>query len=293
MDGLSLMRQLAWSDVPAGSVILGRNGLQYRTIGQSDASKITLEPVAGGAQVSLVPQGPAQVLSEPLPSLEPVRRNQAWDAVDETQSAADAKHLDWIAELPAAEAEAVMVLDRILTGEWESQVTTSKNWLIEDQASMTVTELLGHMMHFHGIGMSFTSDEAVGVEWLREMHAEDHQRNRIGDRSYLVHTHDIGTISRYELLRRMADAGVLYATKQRNEAQTYKEAVRLFGEHPQTTYMSRCAVEGQRSGHEICVCDNCLCTRLMKPNAKSSCKMTPGCKGKMERIAPRPQRFKP
>lgn len=285
------MRQLAWSDVPAGSVILGRNGLQYRTVGQSDASKITLEPVAGGTQVQLVPQGPAQVLSQPLPSLEPVRRPAAWDAVDEAQAAADAEHLDWISELPAAEAEAVMVLDRILTGEWESQVTTSKQWLIEDQASMNHAELIGHMIHFHSLG-NWSFQEPI-TDMLQSVHSEDHQRNRIGDRSYLVHTHDIGTISRYELLKRMADAGVLYATKQRNEAQTYKEAVRLFGEHPQTTYMSRCAIEGQRSGHEICVCNTCLSTRLMKPDAKSTCKMTPGCKGKMERIAPRPQRFKP
>lgn len=281
------MRQLAWSDVPAGSVILGRNGLQYRTVGQSDASKITLEPVAGGAQVQLMPQGPAQVLSTPLPSLEPVRRPAAWDTIDEAQAAADAKHLDWISELPAAEAEAVLTLDRILTGEWEGQVTTSKNWLIEDQASMSDNELCGHMAHFHGF------DAIINRDTLKDSHAEDHQRNRIGDRSYLVHTHDIGTISRYELLKRMADAGVLYATKQRNEAQTYKEAVRLFGEHPQTTYMSRLTIEGQRSGHELCVCSMCLTVRMMKPDAKSKCKMTPHCTGKMERIQARPQRFKP
>jgi hypothetical protein len=82
-----------------------------------------------------------------------------------------------------------------------------------------------------------------------------------------------------EVVIQLAEAGQLYVTNQVSAAQLLPEA----------HWLTRWAVEGQRTGQEWCSCDVCGEIQLIKPAPKRVCHMSYRCRGHMVRIAPRPR----
>lgn len=90
------------------------------------------------------------------------------------------------------------------------------------------------------------------------------------------------------IVRAIADAGLLYATKDRDREETEREALSCF---PDAGYVVAWALEGQVTGHEWYSCAECDELRLQRTatSTKSKCRMSPHCEGDMVRIAPRPR----
>lgn len=285
-----------WPEVTKGSFVQGKDGHPWcvdeiETDGY--VTKVTIRH-QDGRRVEASPTGSVLVLKaapgpKPVIALKPIHK-----AVDDAEDRRRADRIEWLYELPPAQREQVLLVDRIFQGEWEDQGTDTKNWLIEGDDSMSEDELEAHCTMMHAWPMVTMQD--VNDARSKGMHRADHQRVLHGRAGYVKHQHDPGLQSRYELLCAMAEHDLLYATKERSEADTYRDVINVFGEHPEAGYLSRLAIDGQRSGFELCACNVCHQVRQIKPSgnkATISCKMTPGCKGKMERIQARPRAFKP
>lgn len=283
-----------WPEVTPGSIVQGKDGQPWTVESiQADGATAHVTIRNGERVVTASPTGSVLVL-KPGAGPKPVSIHQErHDAVDAREMAMRARRLTWLDELPEPERQKVLLVDRIFSGEWEDQGTDAKNWLIPGDNDMSELELIMHLHEIHSHPAPEPDTEHELVTSLRALHRADHQRLTHGRTGYVKHTHDPSMQGRYELLCGMAEAGVLYATKQRNEAETHAAVLRQFGGHPDAGWLSRLAIDGQRSGFELHACNVCHQVRQTKPPAKTVCKMTPGCKGKLERIQARPRAFKP
>lgn len=289
-----------WPEVTPGSIVQGKDGQPW-TVESIEVDGATAHVTIrnGERVVTASPTGSVLVL-KPGAGPKPVSIHQErHDAVDAREMAMRARRLTWLDELPEPERQKVLLVDRIFSGEWEDQGTDAKNWLVPGDDDMSRLELATHIREMHArddeeaFRLQLHHPEVEHLTSLVHLHRADHQRLTHGRTGYVKHTHDPAMRSRYELLCDMAEAGVLYATKQRNEAETHAAVLRQFGEHPDAGWLSRLAIDGQRSGFELHACNVCHQVRQTKPPAKTVCKMTPGCKGKLERIQARPRAFKP
>jgi hypothetical protein len=94
-----------------------------------------------------------------------------------------------------------------------------------------------------------------------------------------------------ELIKRAYAAKCLYATAERSWQDVLVSARDVLD--VRDLWVVHWALAGQTTGHEWCVCSSCAELALTSPpTAKSEprrCRMTPDCKGVMQRIAPRPR----
>jgi hypothetical protein len=84
--------------------------------------------------------------------------------------------------------------------------------------------------------------------------------------------------------------GLLYATAERTASRTLAAAMASeYEPKDEIATVVLWALEGQRSGHEWMECRGCGELRMASPGPKVPCRMTPGCRGPMARLAPRPR----
>lgn len=90
------------------------------------------------------------------------------------------------------------------------------------------------------------------------------------------------------LIRRLAEAGLLYVTTTQTRGQLIRRLLQAdWSSKPQVISLVIWSIQGQLTGHEWQACLTCHQVRLTTVG-KHRCKMTPGCKGRLERIAERP-----
>lgn len=96
------------------------------------------------------------------------------------------------------------------------------------------------------------------------------------------------------IIKALAEKGLLYFTADRGPVETHKEALEAgVGTPTVVDQVSRWTLEGQATGHEWYLCPGCGELRLMTVKARRICTsntplLPPRCRGRMERIAPRP-----
>jgi hypothetical protein len=86
----------------------------------------------------------------------------------------------------------------------------------------------------------------------------------------------------------LAERSCLYATAGKSAGRVLAEARHVMPEN--LMWLVGWALAGQATGHEWCGCSQCGEIRLMELTRLEDerCKMTNGCGGHMQRIAPRP-----
>ena len=86
-----------------------------------------------------------------------------------------------------------------------------------------------------------------------------------------------------EILERLASEQLLYATSARSATQTRQALRAQPWADPAVLLTQLWALLGQLSKTHWCVCDKCNSAQLRHTNGQT-CTMTPGCRGRMERV---------